>query len=272
MKKLVSFLLSLILVLGLVAIPAGAVSTNAESTLYNDVPKTIQVNGATFNGTYNSKSKKLTYKVNKSNYEDFDPLGLYNIFAWIMRYQSSVIGINSDFTTIPEEYIQFFSIAFNDMIRTGKIKTIKFDFGTWHGNPQGYSFVFQTKNNHVTRMDFNVEEGGGEPYFYSYDQKGNLRKITYGLDETSYYKINQKDDRITTIVYYENNRVKEIITPEYNADGVLESTNFAGNYSMLDFNGVTDNNKNIISASETVTYDNGVSKSTPTVKFTYMKI
>lgn len=121
-------------------------------------------------------------------------------------------------------------------------------------------------------MDFNVEEGGGEPYFYSYDKKGNLRKITYGLDETSYYKINQKDDRITTIDYYENNRVKEIITPEYNADGALESTTFAGNYSMLDFNRVTDNNKNIISASETVTYENGVSKSTPTVKFTYMKI
>lgn len=267
MKRILSTLLSLIFMLGVIALPAGAASANAESTLCNNVPKTIQVNGATFNGTYNSKSKKLTYKVNQSYYEDFT-FGLYNVFAYIMDYQSSVTGINGEFQSTPDETTRFLSIVFNDMIRTGKIKTIKFDYGKWNGYPQGCSFDFTFKNNHVTSMAFNVEEGGSEVWNYSYDQKGNLKKITYLLDETSYHKINQKNNQITTIEYYENSQIKERITMHYGGYDCY----FQGSYGFLEAKIEKDKDNNISSISETVTYDNGVSRSTPTVKFTYMKI
>lgn len=265
MKKVLSVLLSLIFMLGILALPAEAASTNTESTLYNNVPKTIKINGTTFNGTYNSKSKKITYKANKSYHEDFEDLE--NTFSYVMAYETSVTGVNADFQSTWDETTKFLSIVFNDMIRTGKIKTIKFDCGKRNGYSQGFSWNFQTKNNLVTRLTFGVEEGGGEAWDYSYDQKGNLKKIANSYGDS--YKINQKDNQITTIEYYTYDQVREVITKHYNEN---DAEYYHGIWGMLYVNIEKDQDNHIFSISETVKYSNKKTHSTPTVKFTYMKI
>lgn len=268
MKKFLSILLSLLFVCSMVfVVPAGA-----ESKLYNDVPNTIKVNGTTFTGTYNAKSKQLTYKSNKKYYEDFE-IGLYNIFAYAMQYQSSDNIINQNML-FPEynNTLVLLSIAFNDMVRTGKIRKIKFDYGKLDGYAQGWELVFKSKNNHTTQMSFNVEEAGGETWNYSYDKQGNIKKISEVISG-DYIKVNQKDGKISSIVYYSNDQATLILTPTaYDQSGYISTYNAHGDDTDYKWSSETDSDNNLSSISETITYSNGKVQSTPKVEFTYMKI
>lgn len=269
MKKFLSILLSLLFVCSMVVVvPAGA-----ESKLYNNVPKTIKVNGTTFTGTYNAKSKQLTYKSNKKYYEDFE-IGMYDVFAYAMKYQSSDTDININFGVLPEcnNTLILLSVAFNDMVRTGKIRKIKFDYGKLNGYAQGWEFVFKSKNNHTTQMSFNVEEAGGETWNYSYDKQGNIKKISEVISG-DYIKVNQKDGKISSIVYYSNDQAVMIWTPtSYDQYGNIGNYQYQGDDADYTWSSEIDSNNNLSSISETITYSNGKVQSTPKVEFTYMKI
>ncbi len=269
MKKVLLLVLSLLFVCSMVfVVPAGA-----ESKLYNDVPKTIKVNGTTFTGTYNAKSKQLTYKSDKKYYEDFD-IGMYNVFAYAMKYQSSDTDINWNFGTFHEynDTLTLLSVAFNDMVRTGKIRKIKFDYGKLDGYAQGWELIFKSKNNHTTQMSFNVEEDGGETWNYSYDKQGNIKKISEEISG-DYIKVNQKEGKISSIIYYSNDQAVLILTPTaYDQYGDISTYNAQGDDTDYKWSSETDSNNNLSSISETITYNNGKVQSTPKVEFTYMKI
>lgn len=267
MKKTVSILLSLVFVLSmLLAVPAGAATK-----LNNSIPKTIKMGNITYTGSYNSKNKTLTYKSN-TNDED-SPVAVYEFLILAMTINTTDTKINQDFCDLVDDEIDLLSLAFNDMVRTGKIKKIIINSGkNLYGNKIGFEFQFKTKNNHVTSMDFVVYEAGGESFSYSYDSNGNIKKITDTISEDTWqiYTSNGQISSISRSAYYNSRNHQFNYVPEYNDKGYIKSNNTMSGAIYLDGNCNKDGN--LEWASKEVKYDNGKTVASPKVTFTYMKI
>lgn len=252
MKKIISVLLSLILCLGcIIAVPA-----SAASQLDNRVPKTIKIGNGTLTGTYNSKNKTLTYKGKPGNSDVPD----YIFLIYALKECSTDTQINRDFTQlILENDAEFFQLAFNDMIRTGKIKTIKIN---------GMEFVFKTKNNHVTSMSYNMDEAGGDDYRFTYDKNGNIKRITETIAEDEYI-INHSNNRLGSISIQYGDGSSSKITPQFNDNGIIVGNNVADKTNL---DGDYNEDGTLQWCSKQVVYDTGKVLQSPKVYFTYMKI
>lgn len=267
MKKTVSILLSLVFMLSmLLAVPAGAATK-----LNNYIPKTIKMGNITYTGSYNSKNKTLTYNANKSDTSSAVPV--YEFLIDAMTQNTTDTSINQDFCDLVDDELDIISLAFNDMVRTGKIKKIIINRGKKHYN---YEFLFKTKNNHVTNITFNYSEGDGagdgEGYTYSYDSKGNVKEIILDVACEAFIVTNGNNMISSVSKYgdiYGSAQLEYKITPNYNEKGYV-----IGNNTTVEtyWDGDLDDNGNLKWSSKQFVDDNGKTITSPKVTFTYMKI
>lgn len=231
MKKVLSVLLSLIFMLGILAVP-----TTAQGNYSNKVPKTViwyieKVGIETriayleketqLTASYNASKKELTYNANRDNAGD----NLTSEALFIgMASASTDTKLNQDYARCgytaamnssndfsDKEYalgtyslrdkIIITGVVINDSIRTGKIQKLIINFGTYR-----IIMTFTTKGNHVTEMTYTDEipdetaSVSNWKFEYSYDSNGNIIKI-----EQNYYPykyeitVQHRNNQITLI-------------------------------------------------------------------------
>lgn len=210
MKKVISIILSLVMNLGLLTV----LPAYAQSSLINKVPKTIKIGGTTLTGTYNAKTKTLTYRANNQG-RDYEPIYVTAALA----QASTDTKVNRDFAAIDPEV----GLVFNDMIRSGKIKKLNVYFrNKGEDFDRGNEYTFKTKNGKVTMEDSNMIEGDGYSYKYTYDTSGNIIKFET-LGAGGYLTtINHSGDRITSMVdrFTDEDGTSEAKSvPEYDSQG-----------------------------------------------------
>lgn len=225
MKKVLSVLLSLIFMLGILAIPA-----TAQGNYSNKVPKTVTwyyekvgietrigylEKNTQFTANYNTSKKELIYNIS------FDNNGINDLLEAIyigLASASTDTKINQDYARCaymdsmnPEDNDPYndsydylkrqmidTGVVINDSIRTGKIQKLIIKMGDDTNDPINHcTMTFATKGNHVTEMAISGFYNG--TFKYSYDSNGNITQIesTYGKIYT--ITIQHKENQVTLI-------------------------------------------------------------------------
>lgn len=223
MKKILPFLLSLLICLSYITI----LPVFAQSESKNTVPKTITISKRTLTASYNTQTKVLTYT--GKNYSQGHYGGPYEeepaLVAALITCSTDT-KINREFAALAETlptlfgstYVFFSGIAVNDAIRSGKIKQIKIRYRPKeYDYDLGSDFNISCKNGRVSKIVHNIIDSGGDELIYSYDKNGNITSIS------DYYKIQHNEDQISTVIMQDPyDHSIQTITPQYDTKGNLQ--------------------------------------------------
>jgi len=194
----------------------------AQGSLMNQVPKAIQIGNHTLTGTYNAKTKTLSYTYETRTVKDVLVEGQDKLVDLALLACSTDTKINRDFATYSMNFSNDLNpegLAFNDMIRSGKIKKITIHWKDGYSPyDQGFTYQFTRKNGRITRIEERIEEAEGYDYSYMYDKAGNVQNIKCSTYNTA--TIKAANNKISSI------RVKDLIegstqtyTPKYDTSG-----------------------------------------------------
>lgn len=210
MKKTLTILLSLVFCFSLLT----ALPVCAQTQLINKVPKTIRSGSTTATAKYNSKTKTLTYQCDNQGQDISDT----DILAALLSCSTDT-KLNRDYGKYDLYVDSAIGLAFNDMIRSGKIKKLNLYYRLKGENfNRGYEWSFKTQNGKITTIDRIMIEGDGYTYKLSYDKAGNMKSFENIGYETTI--INYSNNRITSIIdKFDGEEAKSI--PQYNKKGQL---------------------------------------------------
>lgn len=221
MKKTVSVVLALVLVLSLGCLPAWAASSV-------QVPWTVtdQTNGVTYTASYNASKKTLTYKtpldtrfINSDGYSEYDSSTPSNAIIRALSQRSLASAKTMNEVLAFGDRFGALNLAFSEAVQSGKINKIRIE------TPEGnfgyddkmvthiyeYSFKKNSKNQ-VTTCDIDTWEdntmmgGNGAVLNLKYDSNGELKSI--------YDQYAHTPDHTTTFGYSNGKLSKLIVKSE----------------------------------------------------------
>lgn len=215
MKKTVSVVLALVLVLSLWCLPAWAAS-------YYIPWEVTTNNGVKYTASYDTSSKTLTYKTSTDIGDDsyFDCDAAADLILLALSQPSSVSQKTKNEVLAFDDYTFTVNLAMSDLVRSGKVKEVIIKTPAGSNEDTGekytriYDYEFKTNSkNQVTSCDCALYTensgmgGGGGGFDLKYDSNEDLKSIYDQYAHTPEH---------TTTFGYSNGKLNKLIIKSEN--------------------------------------------------------